>query len=304
MKIAFMGSPEFAIPTLKALLDSEHEVVAIYTKEPKKAGRGMQETCTPVAKLAIEQNLNLCEPPSLKNTSPPAVDLIVVAAYGLLLPESFLSTPKYGCVNLHPSLLPKWRGASPIQRAIMNKDSHTGMTFMYMAKELDAGDILAQHPIPIHNTDTAETLHNKLAQMGAEKILPLIDDLVHKRITPTPQDHQQATYAHKIKKEETLIHWNNSIADISAIIRAFSPYPGAYFMLNNKRVKILEANYQQTGPNKNTGLLSKEGKLLKVTCIDGIVEPIILQPEGKSTMRVADFINGIQNSSFPIDCTQ
>ena len=253
MKIIFAGTPEFAATALAALLKTSHQIIAVYTQPDRKSGRGQKLTPSPVKQLALEHNLPVYQPLNFKASTEEGLaarqelaalgaDVMVVAAYGLILPQVVLDTPKYGCLNIHGSLLPRWRGAAPIQRAIATGDTETGITIMKMAAGLDTGDMMYKTYCPIEATDTSASLHDKLAQQGAEatvKVLASESTLQHYLDNRVVQDEALTVYAHKLSKAEAQIDWNSTAVQIDRNIRAFNPWPVAFIALdesNNLRV--------------------------------------------------------------------
>lgn len=253
MKVIFAGTPEFAATALAALVQTEHEIVAVYTQPDRKAGRGQKLTPSPVKQLALEHHLAVYQPLHFKASTEEGLaaqqqlaelgaDVMVVAAYGLILPQVVLDTPKYGCLNIHGSLLPRWRGAAPIQRAISTGDTETGVTIMKMAAGLDTGDMMYKTYCPIEATDTSASLHDKLAQQGAEatvKVLASESTLQHYLDNREVQDEALTVYAHKLSKAEAQIDWTSTAVQIDRNIRAFNPWPVAFIALdesNNLRV--------------------------------------------------------------------
>lgn len=253
MKIIFAGTPEFAAVALDALLKTEHEIVAVYTQPDRKAGRGQKLTASAVKQLALAHDIAVYQPLHFKSSTEEGLaaqaelkalnaDVMVVAAYGLILPQVVLDTPKYGCLNIHGSLLPRWRGAAPIQRAISSGDTETGITIMKMAAGLDTGDMMYKTYCPIEATDTSASLHDKLAQQGAEatvKVLASESTLQHYLDNREVQDEALTVYAHKLSKAEAQIDWNSTAVQIDRNIRAFNPWPVAFIALdesNNLRV--------------------------------------------------------------------
>ncbi|RYE02187.1 MAG: methionyl-tRNA formyltransferase, partial [Sphingobacteriales bacterium] len=247
LKIIFAGTPEFAAVHLAALLGSEHHVTAVYTQPDRPAGRGKLLQASPVKALALEKQIPVCQVSSLKTAEAQAqlaawgADIMVVVAYGLLLPQAVLETPRLGCINVHASLLPRWRGAAPIQRAIEAGDEATAITIMQMDAGLDTGPMLHTTPCPILPDDNARTLHDRLAAMGPAAMLAVLDQLAQGTAQPLPQPSEGVTYAHKLSKEEAAIDWRADATDISRRVRAFNPAPMAYFGLGTERVRVLNA---------------------------------------------------------------
>ena len=297
LRIAYAGTPEFAVPALKAILESEHELVAAITQPDRKSGRGRKIQESPVKRSITSENVLLLQPEdintpeALDSLAKLQLDLIVVAAYGQIFCAELLSMPRLGCINIHASLLPRWRGASPIQHAILAGDENTGVTIMQMAQAMDAGAIWQQAQCEISADDTAESLHDKLAQMGGEIILPAIKRVALNEHNPTAQSSSQVTYCAKLNKSDGLIDWNESAEIIMRKIRAFYPWPGAYTFLNGRRLRITHA---VLGSIQNNTLLtgtifniSKTG--FSVATHEGCVEVRQLIPEGGKLVSALDF---------------
>jgi methionyl-tRNA formyltransferase len=288
-KIIFMGTPEFAVPALKGLLKA-HEVVAVYTQPPRPAGRGQKDRKSPIHLLAEQNNIPFFTPTKLATCNlQPAADIAVVAAYGLLLPEWFLQSFKYGCINIHPSALPRWRGAAPIQRTVLAGDTHTDICIMQMEKGLDTGAVLKRESLPVPPRITSGELHDILA----EKSVPLLLDVLKNidSITPQPQSAEGITYARKIEKSEARIDWNKSAEEIDRLVRGLNPFPGAYFEVNGERVKVWQAEVV-------VGVWSLEcsGKILDDTllirCGGNALRLLKLQREGKKAVSAEEFLRG------------
>lgn len=302
MRVIFMGTPEFACPSLEAIIkDPGMELVAIYTKEPKIAGRGHKITNTPIHNLAIKHNLKTLTPKTLKTPEEQKTfqdlnpDLAIVVAYGLILPPEILSTPKHGCINIHPSLLPKWRGAAPMQRTIMNGDSETAMTIIKMNEHLDSGDILYQEPMTLKQNITYKSLEKTMSQKGATLITKIAKDFCLGKITPKKQDDNRATYAKKITKEECKIDFNKPAQQVINQINGLSGSLGAYLIHNDEKIKILAADLIDQN--------SKEGEVGQVLdgqfyiqCQQGIIQPCLVQRTGKRIVTLKDFLLGF---NFP-----
>jgi methionyl-tRNA formyltransferase len=289
LKIIFAGTPQFAVSALEALLEKNHEVVAVLTQPDRSSGRGMQLVPSPVKQSALANNLIVMQPPTLKSQEVQRqlaelnADVMVVAAYGLILPLPVLQIPKYGCLNIHASLLPRWRGAAPIQRAILAGDEETGITIMQMDEGLDTGKMLLKTPCHINIFDTAQTLHDKLAKLGAQAITEILSDSKLTGLTGEVQAETQATYAAKLNKLEAELDWTQSAAQILRAIRAFNPAPGAYTYINSIKIKIWQAGEAEDfkgEPGTITGM-NKNG--IQVACGKGTVNLQYLQkPNGKS----------------------
>ena len=244
MKIIFAGTSTFSIPALETLLNSSHSICAVYTQPDRPAGRGKKLTSSLVKDFALTNNLALYQPITLKDLDAQKMligldaDVLVNVAYGLLLPEPILNGTKFGCVNIHPSLLPKWRGASPIQRSILTGDTTTGVTIMKMDKGLDTGDIYKQLTLTIDPSDTSETLSKKTAELGAKLLLEVLNEIENGTAKTISQDHNQSTYANKLSKDEGEIDWHKSAEEIERMIRAFNPWPIAYTKIDNKYLRV------------------------------------------------------------------
>jgi len=298
-RIVFMGSPDFAIPALDRLAKG-HEIAAVYTQPAKPAGRGMKPTPMPVAAYAERQNLPLFCPVSLTASDAQHqlaahhADLFVVVAYGLLLPKAVLAMPKLASINGHASLLPRWRGAAPIQRAIAAGDSQTGISAMLMDEGLDTGAVLARYPCAIERRETAGSLHDKLAALNAQCLDEVIADFANLQPAAEPQDDQHATYAHKISPQDAEIDWSRSSAALDCHIRAFTPFPGAWCQGPKGRMLILSARPLATKPPMSApGTVVDASKSnLHIATGDGVLAIEQLQPAGKKPMPVADFLNG------------
>ncbi|MFV9875263.1 MAG: methionyl-tRNA formyltransferase [Rickettsiales endosymbiont of Dermacentor nuttalli] len=294
MKIIFMGTPFFAVPALKCLMTSSHEVVSVYTKPPKAAGRGYREQLSPVYTVALENNLAIKHPINLRGDFLQQelldlkADIVVVAAYGLILPQRILSATKYGCINIHPSLLPRWRGAAPIQRTILAGDKEAGVCIMRLVQELDGGAILASHKILLNREITSSQLHNQLSNIGADLLLQTLDNIDN--IIPIEQEESGVTYADKLSKEEGLITWNYTAEYIDRMVRALNPWPGVYFCYNNEVIKILETEYINVVVDKQVGEILDDN--LSIVCAEGILKPKILQRTGRKPMDTTTFLRG------------
>ncbi len=302
MKIIFMGTPEYSVPTLKALIDSEHEVIGVYTKPDKPKGRGKKTEITPVKAVALENGLPLFQPGTFKEEEAVRefcahqADLAVVIAYGLILPEALLTAYPLGCVNLHASMLPKFRGASPIQAAILAGESKTGVTSMQMDQGLDTGDMLLQAEIALNGTETAGELHDRLAQMSARLCLDTLEGLASGGIVPRAQAEADASYAGKITKEMGRIHWGNAAAEIDRQIRGMNPWPSAYTYWQGKLLKIWRAKpFPEAGGKAEAGLVISAGEAgIMIACGQGALLIEEVQLEGKKRMPAAAFLNGYE----------
>jgi len=302
-RLVFMGSPAFAVPSLKCLAESQYEIAAVYTQPDRVAGRGLNKTVCPVKKVAQDLNLPVIQPATLK--APGVVeqlaafspDVIVVAAYGQILPEAVLNIPRYGCINIHPSLLPRHRGASPVSAAILSGDAFTGVTIMKMDKGLDTGPILVQGMVPITPHDTTGTLTEKLAIISAAMIQDVLIRWVHGGLVPREQDGSQATYSCELKKEDGEINWKRPAVEIWRMVRAFQPWPGAFTRFQGKRLEILRSIPLSWPGNFPAGQVIETG--VKDTSVgfgivtgEGVLGICEVQLEGKKTMRAGEFRRG------------
>lgn len=303
LKIIFAGTPDFAARHLAALLDSEHDVIAVYTQPDRPAGRGKKLQASPVKQLALENNIQIFQPESLKielaqqQLASLNGDIMVVVAYGLILPQVVLDTPHYGCINVHGSILPKWRGAAPIQRSIWAGDAETGVTIMQMDKGLDTGDILSIEKQSIEKNETSATLYEKLAECGPQALLDALSKIENGTIKAEKQDDTQASYAEKLSKQEAEIDWNLTAKQLERNIRAFNPWPIAYFSMNTAtkeptNIKVWSAEVITDNSNKSPGTIlsaDKNGVVVK-TAEDALVLTKIQLP-GKKPMIIGDILN-------------
>ncbi len=299
MRILFMGTPDFAIPTLD-IVNKNHDIVGVFTKIDKPNTRGKKVNYVPVKKYALENNLEIHQPNSVKSEETIKIikdlnpELIVVVAYGKILPKELIDIPKYGVINVHSSILPKYRGAAPIHNAIINGDVETGVTIMYIAEELDAGDIIKISKTPIFEEDTLETLHDRLATLGAEALLEVIDEMERGVSTRTPQDHKKATFVKPIKKEETYVNWEKSMVEVYNFVRGMNPFPCAMTSLNEKLFKIYMVQKQEKSYEGGCGeivdFVKGLGPVVKVK--DGSVILTKVKPQNKKLMDGKDIING------------
>ena len=298
----FMGTPEIAMTSLKALIEDGHDVCAVVTREDKPRGRGNVMTPTPVKVLAEEHSIPVYTPATLRDEAFFEIlkacdpDLIAVVAYGKILPKSVLDYPKYGCVNLHVSLLPKYRGAAPMQRAIMNGETHTGVTVMYMDVGLDTGDIITKEEFSISDTDDFETIHDRSAEIGSKLLSRTLFDIEAGRATRTPQDHSLATYAEKIEKEDCKIDFTLDARICQCRIRGVTPIPGAFCFQNGKMLKITECFVDDKNYSKPVGtvveICGQGDGYITVACGSGAIKITKLKPEGKGVMSAGDYIRG------------
>ena len=286
MRIVFMGTPDFSVPVLEKLID-KHEVVAVYTRAPTESGRGKKINKSPIHLLAESKGIAVRTPKSLKSEdeqqwlSQLNADIAVVAAYGLLLPKAVLEMFPLGCVNVHASILPRWRGAAPIQRVIEAGDDKSGISIMQMAEELDSGDVYSQKEINITPNMTGGMLHDALSQMGADLLLKTLDNMTE--LSPTKQDDSLVTYAKKLDKSECLIDFSLSTEVLLRKIRAFNPYPSMYFIYENERFKIFEA--ESVDQHGNVGEILKS---------DGAIKVVKIQRQGKQIMSICELLRGFK----------
>ena len=298
MNIIFAGTPDFAVAPLQALIESEHTVVAVYTQPDRPAGRGQKLTPSPVKQCALEHTIPVHQPASLKDETAQQTlaehnaDLMVVVAYGLILPKAVLDTPRLGCINIHGSILPEWRGAAPIQRSIEAGDIETGVTIMQMDIGLDTGDMLLIEKTPINADDTAQTIHDRLSTLGAKAMIQVISQLENGTANPIPQEDSLATYAHKMSKAEAEINWTESAQTLSQRIRAFNPWPVCFTQLDGKPLRIWMAHATTENTRVEAGTIVKTDKQgLWVSTGDSLLCVTELQPAGKKRMNAADFAN-------------
>lgn len=298
MKIVFMGTPEFAVPALHRLVQ-QHEIISVYTQPPRPAGRGKSDRKSPVQAAAEALELQVRHPVSLRSETAQkdyaalAADIAVVVAYGLILPQPILDAPRLGCVNIHASLLPRWRGAAPIHRAIMAGDAHTGVCIMQMEAGLDTGPVLMRATTPIGAEETTADLHDRLSQMGAGLIVRAFDQWPD--LTATAQTDQGVTYAPKIDKAEARIDWTRPAEDVDRQIRGLSPFPGAWCQMGGERVKLLRSRL--AGGSGAPGQVLGD---LTIACGTGAVQVTAAQREGKRPTEAADFLRGF--GPFDVVC--
>ena len=297
-----MGTPVYSVPTLNALLTTDHSVVAVYTQPPKARDRGHSICNTPIHDVALQHNIPVFTPKSLRSTEEQDLfksldaDLAVVIAYGLILPKAILDAPQLGCVNLHASLLPRWRGAAPIQRAIMARDPQSGVTLMQMDEGLDTGDMLAEWVIPLAQTITAPILHDQLANVSATLLMHHLDALEHQTVQPRHQPTEGVCYAHKLEKHEGELSWHQSAVHTDACIRALNPWPGTWVMIDGVPIKIIKACPVEGNTDKTPGtFFSTDTDPLCVSCGDGTILALgTLQKPGGKPLNAGDFLRGYQ----------
>lgn len=299
LRILFAGTPEFAVPSLKALIETGHQVIGVYTQPDRPAGRGRQLQMSPVKALALAHGLPVYQPESFKR-DPEAVaqiqslapDLMVVAAYGLLLPRAVLEAPRLGCINVHASLLPRWRGAAPIQRAILAGDAQTGVSIMHMEEGLDTGPVYHRVATPIAPDETGQSLHDRLAVLGAQALIETLPRIAEGSLVPEPQDESQATYAAKLSKEEARIDWTAPAQFIERQVRAFNPWPVAYTLLEDSPIRLWGAVAEDLPATAAPGtVLQADRSGIRVATGAGVLRITELQPAGKRPMSAADYLN-------------
>ena len=298
LKLIFAGTPDFAARHLAALLSSDHEVVAVYTQPDKPAGRGQKLTASPVKELALAHDLPVYQPASLRNEAAQAelaalgADLMVVVAYGLILPKAVLDTPRLGCINVHGSLLPRWRGAAPIQRAIWAGDAETGVTIMQMDVGLDTGAMIRKVSCPIAFDETSASLYDKLAELGPQALVDTLNAMAAGETAAEAQDDALANYAQKLSKEEARIDWSMEAVAIERCIRAFNPWPISWFEVAEQTIKVWQAEVIDSDHGQSAGTLLKADKQgIDVATGKGVLRLLTLQPPGKKAMSVPDLLN-------------
>lgn len=299
MRILFMGTPEFAVPSLKALHE-KHEIIGVFTKVDKPNLRGGKIKFVPVKEYALENNLAVYQPNSVKTEETINIirelnpDLIAVVAYGKILPKELIEIPKFGVINVHSSLLPKYRGAAPIHAAIINGDTETGVTVQYIAEELDAGDIILKGETPIFQEDNLGTLHDRLAEIGAKTLMEAVNLIFEGKAPRIPQEHEKATFVRPIKKEETRVNWDTTSLEIFNFVRGMNPFPTAFTTYDEKIFKLYSVEIINSRYNGMAGeiveFIKGEGPVVKTK--DGAVILKEVKPEGKKTLKGNDIING------------
>ncbi|GAB2044185.1 methionyl-tRNA formyltransferase [Agathobaculum sp. TL06] len=304
MRLVFMGTPDFAVPSLRALLDAGHDVCAVYTQPDKPQGRRQVLTAPPVKELALAHGIPVCQPATLKNEDEQerlralAPEAVIVVAYGKLLPRAVLDIPPRGCINVHGSLLPRWRGAAPIQWSVIAGDEKAGVTTMQMAEGLDTGDMLLTYETPIGARETAGELFDRLAQAGAALLVETLERL--DRITPVPQDDSRSCYAHMLDKQMAVIDWTQSARTVDCLIRGLNPWPVALTTLAGARLKVYAAEPVSGHGRPGEVLESDPKKGLTVACGEGALRLTEIQPVGGKRMGCADFLRGhaVEKGSF------
>ncbi|CAH0541908.1 methionyl-tRNA formyltransferase [Vibrio marisflavi] len=298
LKIVFAGTPDFAARHLAALLSSQHEVVAVYTQPDRPAGRGKKLTASPVKCLALEHNIPVYQPENFKSDEAKQelanlnADIMVVVAYGLLLPQAVLDTPKLGCINVHGSILPRWRGAAPIQRSIWAGDKETGVTIMQMDIGLDTGDMLHIATLPIEAHDTSASMYEKLAELGPNALVKTLSDIASDKVKPIKQDEALANYAQKLSKQEAKIDWNDNAEHIERCVRAFNPWPMSHFSVADNNVKVWQSRVENTTCEQAPGTVIKADKTgIYIATGESVLVLESIQIPGKKAMSVQDILN-------------
>ncbi|RLV60896.1 methionyl-tRNA formyltransferase [Parashewanella curva] len=299
LNIIFAGTPDFAARHLQALIDSHHNVIGVYTQPDRPAGRGKKLQASPVKQLAEEHDISVYQPKSLRAEDAQQelaslnTDIMVVVAYGLILPQVVLDTPRLGCINVHGSILPRWRGAAPIQRSIWAGDAETGVTIMQMDIGLDTGDMLLKTKLPILAEDTSATLYEKLAEQGPQALLAALDGLAAGTLQAEKQDDALANYAEKLSKEEAKIDWSKSAQQLWQEVRAFNPWPVSHFSHRDQTIKVWEADVQHTAHNAKIGsVVSADKQGIAIATAEGILILKTIQLPNKKPMSTADVLNG------------
>jgi methionyl-tRNA formyltransferase len=297
-RVAFMGTPDFAVPILEAILKEKYQVVAVFTQPPRPMGRGYKITQSPVHKFAEEHNLPIFTPESLRmediqNTWRKLdLDVAIVAAYGLILPKAVLEAPRWGCINIHASLLPRWRGAAPIQRSILAGDKETGVTIMKMDEGLDTGDILFTQKVPIQETTTASFLQNLLAEKGTEALLTALPPYLEGTLKPYTQPQEGVTYAEKLQKKEGLLDWQLPASLLGQKVRALNPWPGTWFEVGADRIKILESEVLPLSLSHPPGTVLDDR--FTIACGEGALRPLWVKKIGRASLSAEDFLRGYE----------
>jgi methionyl-tRNA formyltransferase len=308
MRVVFMGTPEFAVPPLKELI-ANAEVVAVYSQPDRPVGRGMKLKASPVKEVALEAGIpvftpeKVSVPDEIERIRSFQADFIVVVAYGQILKLPVIEAPRFGTINIHSSLLPRWRGAAPIQWAILSGDSETGITTMKIVPKLDAGDMLLQERTPIRPDDTAESLHDRLSQIGAKLIVPTLKGVMEGALAGIPQDESHVTYAHKLQKEMESIDWRKSAREVDLAVRALNPWPGTRIETNSGiKIKIRKGRLVNFTPGRPgpAGTLHTFGGELFLQCGQGAYQILEVQEEGKKSVGGQDFLNGLQGRGIEL----
>lgn len=305
LRVIFAGTPEFAAKHLEVLIEHKYNVVACYTQPDRPSGRGKKLQPSAVKQIALENNIPVCQPLSLKNEDAQTeleswnADLMIVVAYGLLLPKAALDTPKFGCINVHGSILPKWRGAAPIQRSVLSGDKETGVTIMQMDVGLDTGDMLLIETCPITKEDTSGSIYTKLENIGPDALLKTVEQIAAGTVSAEKQNDELATYAHKLTKQEAEIDWSESAHIIDQKVRGYQPWPVAYTKIQDNAVKIWQVEIVESSSKPAGEIISADKSGIVVAAGSNAIKIIQLQPPGKKAMTAADFLNGRQDWVTP-----
>lgn len=297
MKVIFSGTPDFAVPALQMLIDSKHEVCAVYTQPDRPAGRGRKLTPSPVKKLALASNIPVFQPQTLKTEDDLKqlvsleADLMIVVAYGIILPQTVLDAPKYGCINIHGSLLPRWRGAAPIHRAVMAGDEKTGVTIMQVIKKLDAGDMLHKETCVIETNTTSSDLHDKLAHLGAKGLQKVLVQVEQSSLVAEEQNEKLVTYAAKVEKSEAILDWSLSAIELDRKIRGLNSWPVAQTLFKGKVLRIWRAECYESEGNLSAGIVRRQGKKMTVGAGDGVIDLLEVQLPGGKRLDIQSFLN-------------
>lgn len=306
LRVVFAGTPDFAVEPLKILLNSSHSVIAVYTQPDRRAGRGQALQFSAVKQLALQHHLPIFQPEHLKEHSIQEefhqlnADILVVVAYGLILPSRILTMPKYGCINIHASLLPRWRGAAPIQQAIIAGDTMTGITIMQMDKGLDTGDMLLTSTCAIESNDTSRTLQNKLEKLGANALLKVLEQIENNTLSPQKQAEKAATYAPKITKADAKINWHENAITLDRKIRAFNPWPVAFSTLHEQTIRIWAATASNLSIDAKPGtILQVNQQCIEVATGNGILKLLELQWPGGKRLSVKEILKSKNSLLYP-----
>ena len=299
MKIIFAGTPDFAVPALAALIEAGHDLKLVLTQPDRPSGRGMKLKASPVKELALQHQIEVFQPETLRDVDAQLhieavkADVMIVAAYGLIIPTNVLEMPRFGCYNIHASLLPRWRGAAPIHRSLLAGDDETGVTIMEVVPALDAGAMVSKGVLAIGERDTTQSLHNELAKMGADLMVDAMKQLADTGTLPaTPQDESLVTYAAKLQKSEASIDWSQSAELISRQVRGFNPFPVAHAMLNGEVCRIWMATSAGDLVNEKPGIILEVGDSIQVACGRGVLTIEELQLPGGKRLKAKDFVAG------------
>lgn len=296
-KIVFMGTPEFASHILEELIASDFEISLVVSQPDKKVGRKQKLTPTPVKMVAQKHNIEVFQPTNIKVDYAPIVelkpDLIITAAYGQIVPDEVLNAPKYECINVHGSLLPKYRGGAPIHYAVLNGDTETGVTIMQMVAKMDAGDIIVQAKMPISETDTVGSVYDEMKQLGAKTLIETIPNIFSGNYTKTKQDEDLVTYSPNISREQEKISFESNVKDVYNQVRGLNPWPSAYFVKDDKRFKVFKSEIKSMDTGVKPGqVVSIDETGLQIACKDGIINILEFQPAGKKCMDMKSYVNG------------